>query len=280
MSRYVFTTAERYAVFTVHGEKCYLCHRPVNLRTMEVDHLIPECLNDNPAHLAAVLAALGRPPDFDVNSYDNWMPACGPCNNEKRDTVFEPSPIVQLALQRAADKATEGRRLAAEVVSERKIANAVNVLAQASESGRLTAWVVEALKPLVLFHIGHRDPELASEPIRLTPDFALVLEIVFKGGPRNGQVLASGGDELDVHKGLWLLRVTIPLITRVEEGGPKPRSYLTWQQPCKDVVELAKAKGWTEDERRARMKHHVYQVTEYEWTDTSLRFKAYYEGID
>jgi len=79
---------------------------------------------------------------------------------------------------------------------------------------------------------------------------------------------------------LWLLRVTAPFISRVEEGGPKPKSYLTWRQPCKEVVELGKVKGWTEDERRERMRHHVYQVTEYEWTDTSLRFKAYYERID
>lgn len=280
MFKHTFTAAERYAVFTVHGEKCYLCHKPVNLRTMEVDHVIPESLMDDPARLAAVLAALGRPPDFELNSYGNWMPACRPCNNEKRDTIFEPSPIVQIALQRAADKAAQAQTMAELVVSEKKVSFAVNILAQASESGGLPAWAVETLRPLLVFHMGHRDPECAAELIRLTPDLAVGLEIEFSGGPKNGEVLASGRGELDVRKGLWLLRITAPIINRVEDGGAKPKSYLTWKEPCKEMVELAKVKGWTEEERQARMKHHVYQVTEYEWTGTSLRFKASYEGIE
>jgi len=28
------------------------------------------------------------------------------------------------------------------------------------------------------------------------------------------------------------------------------------------------------------MKYHIYGVTEYEWTDTALRFKAYYQDIE
>lgn len=42
MAKHRFAAAERYAVFIAHGEKCYLCHRPVTIRTMEVDHIVPE----------------------------------------------------------------------------------------------------------------------------------------------------------------------------------------------------------------------------------------------
>lgn len=208
------------------------------------------------------------------------MPACGPCNNEKRDAVFDPSPIVQIQLQCAAEKASVTEELVNQIVSERKLANAVNVLAQASESGGLAGWVLEAVRPLVAFHIGHRNPDMAAEPIRLTDDFAVALEIEFIDGPRNGQLLASGSHELDAHKGLWLLRVTAPFISRVEGGGPKPKSFLTWKQPCKDVVDLANAKGWSAEERQKRMKYHIYNVTEYEWTECAIRFKAYYDGIE
>ncbi|MGO8748791.1 MAG: HNH endonuclease [Thermoguttaceae bacterium] len=280
MSKHTFTPTERYAVFTVHGEKCYLCNKPVDLTTMEVDHVIPESLMDDPASLADVLVALGRPPNFDLNSYANWMPACRPCNIKKRDAVFEPSLIVQITLQRAADKAAQARAFAEHILNEKKLSSALNTLEQFSEAGGLPASAVETIRSLVMFHIGYRDPDLAAEPIRLTPDFAVGLEIGFNGGPKNGEVLASGRGELDVHKGLWLLRTTAPLIARVEAGGPKPKSYLTWKQPCKELVELAKVKGWTDDERRARMRHHIYQVTEYEWTDRSLKFKASYEGIE
>jgi hypothetical protein len=280
MTKHRFTAAERYAVFTAHGEKCYLCHKPITMRTMEVDHIVPETLLDDPPRRAAVLAALGRQSEFEINSFANWMPACGPCNNEKRDAVFEPTPIVQIQLQHAAEKAAEAQQLVDQVVSERKLSNAVNVIAQANESGVLAAWVVEAIRPLVVFHIVHRDPDMAAEPIRITRDFAVVLEVEFNDGPRNGQLLASGSHELDVHKGLWLLRVTAPFITRVERGGPKPKSYLTWKQPCKDVVDLANARGWSEEERQNRMKYHIYEVKEYEWTENAIRFKAYYQGIE
>lgn len=247
---------------------------------MEVDHILPETLLDDAPRLAVILADLAKQPDFDLNSYANWMPACGPCNNEKRAAVFEPSPLIQLRLQRAAEKAAEAHELAEQIIGEKKLSNAVTVLAQASDSGRLPDWVVDSIKPLVIFHIAHRDPELAAEPIRITPDFAIVLEIEFNDGPRNGQILASGSKELDVHKGRILLWVTAPFITRVEGGGPKPKSYLTWKQPCKDVVELAKARGWSEEERNVRMKYHIYEFMEYEWTDTALRFKAFYQGIE
>ena len=66
----------------------------------------------------------------------------------------------------------------------------------------------------------------------------------------------------------------------MEQGGPKPKSFLTWRQPCQDVAELANAKGWSQEEREVRMKYHIYKLTDYEWTDTSIRFKANHEGIE
>ncbi len=118
-SKYHFSAAERYAVFTVHGENCYLCHEPINLKTMEVDHIIPESLLDDPVRLTVILKDLGRPGDFDLNSFANWMPACRSCNGTKRATVFEPSPVVQLVLQNAAGKAARVQSLATTTVSDR-----------------------------------------------------------------------------------------------------------------------------------------------------------------
>src|SRR5690625_1481713 len=105
MSRYQFNVHQRYAIFTVHGERCYLCGRPIDLQTMQVDHIIPETLAENSGKLAATLEALGRPATFNVNSYENWLPSCAPCNNRKRDSVFEPAPIILIELDRAARRA-------------------------------------------------------------------------------------------------------------------------------------------------------------------------------
>lgn len=67
----------------------------VDLATMDVDHVIPEHLEQDPAKLAFVLAELGRLPDINVNSFVNWMPACKPCNIDKQGIVFDPSLLFQ-----------------------------------------------------------------------------------------------------------------------------------------------------------------------------------------
>src|SRR5688572_21907761 len=103
MAKHDFTPAERYAVWMVHGEKCYICTQPVDLKSMEVDHIIPESLLEDPDRLAEILTWLGRPEGFSLNSFANWMPACRPCNGKKADLIFEPTPLVQVLLQRAAE---------------------------------------------------------------------------------------------------------------------------------------------------------------------------------
>ena len=44
LSKYSFGAEERYAVYTVHGERCYLCGKPIDFASMEVDHVIPGSL--------------------------------------------------------------------------------------------------------------------------------------------------------------------------------------------------------------------------------------------
>lgn len=151
-----------------------MCGSPLNLKTMEVDHVIPEALLAQPVKLAAALEALGRPQGFEVNSYANWLPACGPCNGAKNDLVFEPSPIIQVQLQRAAAKAEQVASVADKSASDRKIANALNVLEQAHAEGRLDA---EILGTLAAFVVDQRPAEHASEPVRLTPLYEVLSDI-------------------------------------------------------------------------------------------------------
>ena len=171
MSTYKFSPAHRAAIFSIHSEKCYLCGIPLTLKTMQIDHVIPESLLAKPAQLSASLAALGLSPKFEVNSYDNWLPACGQCNAIKREVVFEPSPIVQLLLQNAASKAPKAKALAAEIVSERKIAHALNVLERAHDDGKLDD---ETVQTLAAYVHKHRPPELIHQPIRLTPLYEIL----------------------------------------------------------------------------------------------------------
>ncbi|WP_339492913.1 HNH endonuclease [Pseudomonas sp. EA_15y_Pfl2_R67] len=173
MPTYKFSPAERAAIYSTHGEKCYLCNEPLNLKTMEVDHVIPESLIEKPKELQTTLNAFGLPSNFDLNSFANWLPACRPCNGTKNDLVFEPTPIIQVRLQRAIAKAADAQALAAETISKRKITNALIVLERARDDGMLDDEVIQTLSEFIS---QHRQPDLCGQPILLTPLYEIITE--------------------------------------------------------------------------------------------------------
>lgn len=112
---------------------------------MQVDHIIPEQLLGDPKRLKKVLERFGLLNDFDLNSYENWLPSCGPCNQSKGTKLFDPEPIIQLVLKRAADKAGTARKLEAKAVSDAKLAQAINEINRAVESATLEEKHVDAI---------------------------------------------------------------------------------------------------------------------------------------
>lgn len=129
---YAFSPSERWAVFTAHGSqrgtKCWLCRKPLNFVEMAVDHVLPEHMQDHPKKLARVLQDFGLPADFNLNSFENWLLAHGPCNVQKLKHVFRPTPLIQRYLDRARKKADEARRIRDEAASRRKIDRAIGTL--------------------------------------------------------------------------------------------------------------------------------------------------------
>ncbi|NKK06075.1 hypothetical protein GFL93_09345 [Rhizobium leguminosarum bv. viciae] len=145
-----FTAAQRWAVWIVHGERCYLDGHPIDLQSMQVDHVIPESLVEEPERLAQVLHDFGLAPDFDLNSYENWMPACGTHNNLKRAKVFTPTPLIQMHLERAADKAEQAREIERQSISRVAFAKASNVVMREAEAlGISTEEFVSFLNQLI-----------------------------------------------------------------------------------------------------------------------------------
>jgi hypothetical protein len=169
MGKRSFTNAERYAVYTVHGERCYLCSKPIDLVTMEVDHIIPESLLKDPIGLAKVLRDFGLSEDFDVQSPSNWLPACRPCNNKKRSHILKPSPILQRELERAAARAGDVGRLSREVVRRQQVTVALSILQRAADDGQLEESGEAAIRALVGFHVGQRESDAVGKPMLLTP---------------------------------------------------------------------------------------------------------------
>lgn len=186
MPKHKFTNAERYAVFETHGARCYICTKPVAYADFQVDHVIPESLADDHARLKKVLDDLGRPADFEINSFENWLPACGPCNKRKLDTVWQPSGLVQLHLQSAAAKATTAQSAAEEVVSDRKVARSLSALDRVLEGGDLTPSVLNELDAFVERYALHRTADAEPDLVRITETTALPLyEVLTTDGGRS-----------------------------------------------------------------------------------------------
>lgn len=119
MSGYKFTAAQRFAVYTVHGAVCYLNGEPLYLKAMRVDHVLPRSLKDDPERLSVILKDYGLPDDFDLDSFENWLPTCDPCNSAKYKEPFRPTPIIQRYIDRARAKATGASKAAAELQRNR-----------------------------------------------------------------------------------------------------------------------------------------------------------------
>src|SRR5882724_3034060 len=176
MAKRQFSDAERYAVYTVHGEKCYMCGEPIDLFTIEVDHIIPETLLGDSERLATILTDYGLPGDFDLQSFSNWLPACGRCNNRKRSRAFNATPRIQLELQIAEEKAPQAAALAASRVNAQSVSRAWNTIKRAAAMDDLGDTIMEAIREFAVFHAPMRVPEAATEPMNLTPLIQIISE--------------------------------------------------------------------------------------------------------
>mgnify|MGYP006164910619 CR=1 FL=1 len=145
MSKHNFSQSERFAVFSTHGAKCYMCCEPVNLQTMHVDHIIPESLQNDQARLEDARRDFKLPEEFDLNSYENWLPSCGPCNISKGSKVFRITPLVQMQVDKAGIKANKAREFAKKTVVNATLVKCINTICRASEDTKLTHEHIELL---------------------------------------------------------------------------------------------------------------------------------------
>ena len=176
VSAYRFSAPERYAVFTAHRERCWLCNERVSLSDFQVDHIIPESLGGKP-ELKAILVGYGVPETFNINSYENWAPAHPACNLKKTNLVLRPSPIIQAQVQLAERRAAKARDLAEKYASDRRIDSAIQELIFAHETGRLSGKQQQrVVGVLAALHRENREAEDKAEPLNFAPWLTIVGE--------------------------------------------------------------------------------------------------------
>lgn len=174
LAKYNFSVHERWAVFSVYGQHCYLCRCPIDFRSMEVDHILPEKLLDQRSELQEILKSFGLPSSFDLNNFGNWLPACRPCNQKKSSTRFEPIPLIQLELQRAKKLAAKAKTVAEDGVTNKKLSNAFATIERATDSEHLKPAEVA---PLLASYLK-TNPELK----KLVNEELLTTKLVFDLG--------------------------------------------------------------------------------------------------
>jgi 5-methylcytosine-specific restriction endonuclease McrA len=117
MLKYRFNSAQRYAIWLHNEQRCWLCHEPLRIAETTVDHVIPESMLKSPDALSRLIEDQGLPASFQVNGYENWLPAHQHCNSAKSDRVFKMAPSHRLLLDRLIGQAKDVERAALSIRS-------------------------------------------------------------------------------------------------------------------------------------------------------------------
>jgi 5-methylcytosine-specific restriction endonuclease McrA len=90
-------SAVRYSIWEVYRNKCYHCKHPIQFIDMEIDHIIPDKYGRESKELTLALLSIGKEEGFEINSLQNFVPACRRCNREKGDQFVESQILMALA---------------------------------------------------------------------------------------------------------------------------------------------------------------------------------------
>lgn len=138
MSKKRFTEAERYAVWSVHQRRCWLCRIPLEYKDTDIDHVVPEKLLAARGELERVLSDLGLPTEFNLNGPENWLPSHPRCNQEKSDRVLF-LPVTRYLLDLTIRRAPEVRRQIDRMRARANRGRSSATVRAAIEDGALTA---------------------------------------------------------------------------------------------------------------------------------------------
>lgn len=103
MSRQRFPDSHRTALWRAHNRRCLYCEEPIPWRHLEIDHVVPERLEDDPTAREAALRECGLPMDWEIRGERNLAPACERCNLTKHGSLL-PAGQTILLLNKVAAK--------------------------------------------------------------------------------------------------------------------------------------------------------------------------------
>jgi 5-methylcytosine-specific restriction endonuclease McrA len=138
MAKYKFKQSERFAVWKTHGKKCFWCAEPLSLQETTVDHVLPESLLDKEEDLSRVKLLFGLGDKFNINGFENWVPAHQQCNGAKRDTIFKASEVMLAILERVAAKAPNALKHQKRIEENERIGEALSKVQVLYDENKIT----------------------------------------------------------------------------------------------------------------------------------------------
>jgi len=111
MAKYKFSPIQRMAIWKAYKGKCEYCRELIPFSDLEIDHILPKSLLDNPDELERIKLEYGLGSEFEINSYYNGIPSCKKCNRTKSDRIYSKSATFHFLEMVAKPKYEEIRKI-------------------------------------------------------------------------------------------------------------------------------------------------------------------------
>jgi hypothetical protein len=110
MDKYRFSIYQRYAVFKSFKGICHWCGELVDFLSFEVDHVLPESLENKQAKLNELRDYYDLIPEFNINNYENWAPIHSSCNKLKGYKIYK-AGFIRDILEKCAKNKAEAQKI-------------------------------------------------------------------------------------------------------------------------------------------------------------------------
>jgi hypothetical protein len=120
-----------------------------------------------------LLDLFGLPVDFEVDGFENLVPACARCNRRKSDTLLAPSRAFLLALSAARVKATLAIRTAETMTKDADKAPLLAKVEAAVSAGDITKEEIQQLLEGLPVYI-QKAADLPAEQLLIAPGWTIV----------------------------------------------------------------------------------------------------------
>ncbi|MCY0978897.1 HNH endonuclease signature motif containing protein [Chryseobacterium wangxinyae] len=88
MSKTTFDNITRSSIWTAHNYLCFYCSQTLDWGDLQIDHIIPESLQNKQKEFDLIKNDLRLDKNFDLNEIYNLVPSHSKCNSRKSDDIF------------------------------------------------------------------------------------------------------------------------------------------------------------------------------------------------